>query len=488
MAQDHGDSDSVSVAIAAQPALARPTIFERLAHFKGAIASVAAMGAIVSGLYGYWDTYIKVRKSIAPSEHAESAADRALAALPAGAEPLSIVVLPFSSVEAEAAKVMADGLTVSITSDLGRIRDLNIASPQTAVAYGDKKLTAKQIGTELGVRYVLRGNVQSVGTKIRISAQLTDTSTDTQVWSETFDGDTSDLFALQDKVTILIGSSMGQELIIRAARDSEKRKANPTLSDLVLRARASELKQQTVENLEARVALWREVLTLDLNNSEATLSLAAALDQEITNFFWFWDANTRAQKRAEVSGLFARASTIDPDNPKLGQLGLYLRERELDGPALISAALLVVERNPKANFAWSLLGVIYLHQLDSKRATDSILRAIALEPKAPNSISLSNLSTSALMAGDFDTAIDWAIKARDINPKNPFIFRNLAVAYAVKGQKADASTMVQNARALDPKYSISREFARISELYPEKYANWFQDKMVPAMRLAGFPE
>ena len=92
------------------------------------------------------------------------------------------------------------------------------------------------------------------------------------------------------------------------------------------------------------------------------------------------------------------------------------------------------------------------------------------------------------MANDFDGAIGWATKAREINPKNPFIYRNLAAAYAAKGQKAQAGVMVQKALALDPDYSISREHTRISETYRQKYATWFQDKMAPAMRLAGFPD
>jgi TolB-like protein/Tfp pilus assembly protein PilF len=464
------------------------TILDTISRLKGPIIALGTVGAVLSGFAGYWNTYRTVRENIVSAPTSPSTPDRAFAALPGGAEPLSIVVLPFSSVEAEAAKVMADGLTVSITSDLGRIRDLNIASPQTAVAYGDKKLTAKQIGTELGVRYVLRGNVQSVGTKIRISAQLTDTSTDTQVWSETFDGDTSDLFALQDKVTILIGSGMGQELIIRAARDSEKRKANPTLSDLVLRARASELKQQTVENLEASAALWRDILKIDSNHVEATISLARTLANEAGNFFWSWDANSRAQKRTEASELFQRAIKLDPENPKIAEYSYTLNARDVDDNEAIAAAKRVVELNPNSSIAWNFFGLAYLHQLDSQHATEYFLKALALIPRSPDSIVASNLSTAAFMANDFDGAIGWATKAREINPKNPFIYRNLAAAYAAKGQKAQAGAMVQKALALDPDYSISREHTRITETYRQKYATWFQDKMAPAMRLAGFPD
>src|SRR5208283_6116990 len=98
---------------------------------------------------------------------------------------------------------------------------------------------------DLGVHFVLHGGVQRSGTKIRINAQLADTTSNAQLWSESFEGDQSDLFALQDRVTTLVGNSIGREMFIVAARESEARKRNPTVADLTLRAWALEVKSDS---------------------------------------------------------------------------------------------------------------------------------------------------------------------------------------------------------------------------------------------------
>jgi TolB-like protein len=159
------------------------------------------------------------------------------------AGPLSIVVLPFANLTGDPQQAyVADGLTAAITSDLSRIRDAFIVSTATAFAYKDKAVTVQQIGKELGVRFALQGGVQRSGDKIRINAQLADTTTNAQLWSESFEGNQGDLFALQEMVTARIGRSIGREMLIVAVRDSESRKSDPRAIDLLLRAKAISLK------------------------------------------------------------------------------------------------------------------------------------------------------------------------------------------------------------------------------------------------------
>ena len=110
------------------------------------------------------------------------------------------------------------------------------------------------------MRYALQGNVQRSGEKIRINAQLADTSSGGQLWAETFDGDRSDLFALQDRITSRIANSIGREIVVAAARESEARKTDPQASDLLLRAVALTTKPPTLENLQQQEKLFRELL------------------------------------------------------------------------------------------------------------------------------------------------------------------------------------------------------------------------------------
>ena len=141
-------------------------------------------------------------------EGAVSAA--AVPALPQDAGPLSIVVLPFANLTGDPAQAhLADGMTASVTADLSRIVDAFVVGTGAALAYKDKPMTAQQVGRELGVRFLLQGNVQRSGKQIRINAQLSDTHSNAQLWSESFDGDSADLFALQETIRRAVPASAG---------------------------------------------------------------------------------------------------------------------------------------------------------------------------------------------------------------------------------------------------------------------------------------
>ena len=187
--------------VAAPAASRRAKLWGQLKRFRGPIAAVAAFGAVLSGFLGYWSAYQTVQKVVVPNTSP--------AVVTADAGPLSVVVLPFQNLTGDPNQAyVADGLTASLTSDLSRIRDAFIVDAKTAFAYKDKPLTAQQVGRELGVHFVLQGTVQRNGTKIRINAQLADAISNAQLWSDTFEGDQSDLFALQDRVTSTRSAAM----------------------------------------------------------------------------------------------------------------------------------------------------------------------------------------------------------------------------------------------------------------------------------------
>jgi TolB-like protein len=139
------------------------------------------------------------------SEDSEPAAE--IVAAPPATEPpaaprLSIVVLPFASLSDDPEQqYFADGITGDLMTDLSRIPDMLVISRNTAFTYRDKPVDTKRIGRELGVRYVLEGEVQRSGNRVRVTAQLVDAEADVHLWAERFDGDAGDLFALQDEIT-----------------------------------------------------------------------------------------------------------------------------------------------------------------------------------------------------------------------------------------------------------------------------------------------
>src|SRR5271169_6257720 len=145
-----------------------------------------------------------------PTANVSSAASTS----PVAAPRLSIVVLPFTNLSDDREQqYFADAITEDLTTDLSRIEGMLVISRNTAFTYQGKRVDTKQIGRELCVRYVLEGSVRRSGNQIRINAQLIDAETDAHLWAERFNGDTSDLFALQDEITSRIAVALNLELI-----------------------------------------------------------------------------------------------------------------------------------------------------------------------------------------------------------------------------------------------------------------------------------
>jgi len=252
-------------------------LWGKVKRFRGPIAAVASIGAILGGLVGYWRAYETVQSVVTPrSAPAVIAADAGL---------ISIVVLSFTNLTGDASQAyVADGLTASLTAGLSRIREAFIVNAATAFAYKDRPVTAQQVGKDLGVHFVLQGSVQRSGTKLRVNAQLADATSNAQPCSESFEGDQADLFALQDQVTARIGNNIGREMVIVAARDSETRKTSPKVVGLMLHARALNLKPRSLPNLQRIEDLYRQALVLEPNHASAMLGLAGTLVLQARNF------------------------------------------------------------------------------------------------------------------------------------------------------------------------------------------------------------
>jgi len=143
---------------------------------------------------------------------------------PAVAPRLSIVVVPFANLGNDPEQqYFADGITEDLTTDLSRIADMFVISRNTAFTYKDKRVDTRQIGRDLGVRYLLEGSLRRSGNQIRVNAQLIDAAIDAHLWAERFDGDMGDLLALENEVTSRIAVALNLELLgAEAARPSER--------------------------------------------------------------------------------------------------------------------------------------------------------------------------------------------------------------------------------------------------------------------------
>jgi TolB-like protein len=152
------------------------------------------------------------------------------------------------------------GRTEDLTTDLSRLENMFVISRNTAFTYRNKPIDTKQIGRELGVHYVLEGSVRRSGNRVRVSAQLIDAESDAHLWAERFDGDTSDLFGLQDEITARIGNTLNLELTAaEAARPSER----PDALDYILRGHATALRTSSRDSYAERISMFEHALALD---------------------------------------------------------------------------------------------------------------------------------------------------------------------------------------------------------------------------------
>jgi TolB-like protein len=153
----------------------------------------------------------------------------------------------------------ADGITEDLTTDLSRIIGMVVISRMTSFTYRDKAMDTRQIGRELGVRYVLEGSVRRSGNKVRVNTQLIDAETDAHIWADRVDLGADDLLWLQDEVTGRISNALNQELVRTEARPT----ANPDALDYILSGRAMSNKGATRENFAEAIRLYERAMALD---------------------------------------------------------------------------------------------------------------------------------------------------------------------------------------------------------------------------------
>ena len=402
----------------------------------------------------------------------------------------SIVVLPFTNLSGDPEQAyVADGLTTTITTDLSRASGLFVIAATTANTFRDKQINVQQVGKDLGVRYALQGNVQRSGEKIRINAQLADTSSGGQLWAETFDGDRSDLFALQDRITSRIANSIGREIVVAAARESEARKTDPQASDLMLRAVALNTKSGTLENLQQQEKLFREVLALDPNSVDAMARLAFVLVRQRLQFVNVLGPQVAEAKLKEGYSIALKAKELDPANAfTYDTLGYYFFTRH-DLSQAIAAFEKGISLDRNRSSFYNGLASAYLISGEPKKAIGYAEHSLSLDPRGTQiSSSMMFLGVGHLYLGHDDLAIEWLEKARAETPNRPNPLQHLAVAYAKKGDLVKAKATAAELLRITPNFRLSNGTNYPFPSSPEAYKKLWREVYMPAANKAGLPE
>jgi TolB-like protein/class 3 adenylate cyclase/Tfp pilus assembly protein PilF len=405
----------------------------------------------------------------------------------AAAPRLSIVVLPFANLSNDPEQqYFADGITEDLTADLSRIAGMLVISRNTAFTYQGKRVDTKQIGRELSVRYVLEGSVRRLGNQIRINAQLIDAEKDMHLWAERFNGDTSDLFTLQDEITRRIAVALNLELWrAEAARPTRR----PDAVDYIFRGRAVLLGgPPSRERYAEAIALFKQALALDPQSVDAQSFLAGVLAGRVIDNM----ADTTAADIVYADSLIGQALAASPRSC----FAHYARGHVLRAQRRYAEAIPEYEAALSANPNY----VYALHGLAScKVRTGSIEEAIPLEEQA---IRLSPrdpfigpcymlIGVVHLLLSNADEAIVWFEKACNHAPAHPNICAYLASAYALAGETDRAAAAVAEARRLsgDDRYtSITRLKGAPGYWGAASVTPLFEATYFAGLRKAGMPE
>ena len=402
------------------------------------------------------------------------------------------MVMPFANQTGDKEKdYIADALTSSITSDLTRIRDAFIVPATTAFSLRGKQLTVPQLGKEAAVRFVLTGSVTSDKERLRINSVLSDTQTGAQLWTENFDGKQTDMFALQDQVTTRIGNTIGPQMVILAARESEKRSNTPQVADLLMRARALELDQISLKNLQAREALYRQSLALEPSDLAAQVGLALSLAMQSWGFAsdLKLDRSGRVALAKQAGEMLQSVKRIEPNNPKIHFALSTVASVTGDVTGAVLAARRLVELEPKEYWSHIRLGLALQAAGDTSSARAALQHAMQLaSPARPPGEALFLLSVVAFIEDRPDEVLQLAQKAIQVNPNNAINHLYLALGYARKGDQVQARRAAADAVRINPnlKLSIKNETP-----WPGKeaaYLKYVETQYLPAWRLAGLPE
>jgi TolB-like protein/Tfp pilus assembly protein PilF len=396
----------------------------------------------------------------------------------------SIAVLPFADLSAEPGReYLADGIVEDIITALSHFHWLFVIARSSSFTYKGRALNVKQIGRELGVRYVLEGSVRSTADRVRVVVQLIDATTGTHISAERFDSELKDIFDVQEKVAARVAGAIAPKLEQNEmARARRKPTENLDAYDHFMRASACVYRWTKEDNEAALRLLYRAI---DLDPDFACAYGLAAQCYSFRKSYGPWVPNSQ-KAVAETARLARRAVELGKDEAfalsSAGYSLAYVAGELDDGVAFIDRALAL---NPNLARAWNYSGWVRIWLGEPEIAVENLERAMRLSPLDPAFHAMQAAMASAhFVAGRYDKAASWAEKALREQPNNLDVIGSLALSLALAGKLDAARATMANLIRLSPERRLSNINDRLSPYRrPEDRA-----KVVKAARLAGLPE
>jgi TolB-like protein len=380
----------------------------------------------------------------------------------------SIAVLPFTNMSGDAEQeYFSDGITEDIITALSRLRWFFVIARNSTFAYKGRNTDVRLVGRDLGVRYILEGSVRKSGHRVRITSQLLDAISGNHIWADRYDRELTDIFALQDEITVSVTAAIEPKLLAAEALRVETRSVDDLDAwDLVARALSHFWKLTLVEN-KAACSILRQAVERHPNYAPAHSMLAFALLVSSYVGWSFVDSD-----RVVAARLASRAAELDSCDPwahmALGFLALTSRQTE----QAVRHFQVALDLNPNFAAAAGSIGIALAHNGQSEEAMLHFDQAMRMSPRDPfNSFFVLGISVAHYLAGRYSDAAKWAREGLRLRPGSPGGHCVLSASLAQAGNIKEAQAALSMVRQLQPHISRAwvKQWSPVADDKMEKY-------------------
>jgi adenylate cyclase len=410
---------------------------------------------------------------------ASSAPTERLSAAPPLPDKPSIAVLPFENMSGDPEQeYFADGMVAEIITALSRFKSLFVIARNSSFTFKGRAVDVKEVGRRLGVRYVLEGSVRKAAGKVRITGQLIDAVTGAHIWADRFERDLTDVFALQDEVTVAVVSAVRPKLLQTEIQLATRRRPeNLTAYDLYLRA-MQQASFATREGLAEAIRLAHRALQLDPQFGFVA-GLAGVCHMNNVLLGYAIDPHFERKEAVRLSRLALSIDDNEAETLSWATLISAFFVHEYEGA--IEMADRAVALNPNSFSAWNSRGHVYRLAGLPEEAVWSFERALRVSPVDPNLMhSLTGIGMAFIELRRFDEAIVAGKKAQRHNPSYAGACYCLASAFAHLGHDTEAREAAARVLEVDPAFTISARMGRRRQAHAKL--------LIEGLRKAGLPE
>jgi TolB-like protein/class 3 adenylate cyclase/tetratricopeptide (TPR) repeat protein len=478
-----------------EPVLAPRRFSPRSAVIAASVAATigvwtAAWWAWLGGSSSTAPTQLLVAAGPQISPEIATAADTSAVDKSAQAPPrptLSIVVLPFANLSGDPdQEYFVDGITEDLIADVSRFPGSFVVARNTAFTYKGQPVDARQVGHDLGVRYVLEGGVQRAGEQVRLNAQLIDTETEARPWAEQIDTNRTNFADAQNGLIGHLARTLDPQLVPISAAEIAPKTVDPDAREMIMRGRGWSSRPYSAATWQEAQRAFERALEIDSRSVEARVGLAEVLGGKLADGW----SSSRQQDPARAEQLLREALERDANRSTAHFAMGVLRRMQNRLTEAQSEFETAIRLNRNDARAFYQLGLTLMFLGHPEAGIPDIEQAIRLDPQDPNMSTLYwALGTCHLLLGQVDEAIDFLGKARAANSRLWFPHLYVAGAFGLRGDVEPARAALAESITLKPEInSVAR--MRVYNAWITNSEHWaLQEKTLNVgLRRAGLPD